>query len=148
MATSDLQGPLDLLKRLAGLSRRSRIDQSIDEELRSHLEMRTADNIAEGMTEEEARHSARLLFGNPLVIKEHVQSVDLALGVESFVADLRYALRSECFRKSETMHPSFCPSGLDLQTLPGPFWISQRGSGASQTIEANCSSLGTLRETA
>lgn len=90
-----------LLKRLAGLLRRSRVDQDIDDELLSHLEMRTADNIAEGMTEEEAGHAARLRFGNPIVLKEKVQSVDLALGFADFVGDLRYALRG-CVR-----NPSF-----------------------------------------
>ena len=84
---------MKFLKRLAGLLRRSPIDQEINDELLSHLEMRTADNIADGMTVLEARRAARLRFGNPLVLKEKVQSVDLALGVEDFVADLRYALR-------------------------------------------------------
>jgi predicted permease len=86
-----------LIKRLAGLLRRSPIDQEIDEELLSHLEMRTADNIADGMTELEARRAARLRFGNPLVLKEKVKAEDLALGLEDFFADLRYALRG-CLR--------------------------------------------------
>jgi macrolide transport system ATP-binding/permease protein len=84
---------MKFLKRLARLLRRSPIDQEINDELLSHLEMRTADNIADGMTVLEARRAARLHFGNPLVLKEKVQSVDLALGVGDFVADLRYALR-------------------------------------------------------
>ena len=85
------------LKRLANLLRRSPMGQEIDEELLSHLEMRTADNIADGMTEQEARREARMRFGNPLVVKEKVQSVDLAVGVDDFVADVRYALRG-CLR--------------------------------------------------
>lgn len=88
---------MKFLKRLAGLFKQSRVDQEIHDELLSHLEMRTADSIADGMTEQEARRSARLRFGNPLVLKEKVQSVDLALGVADFVADLRYALRG-CLR--------------------------------------------------
>jgi macrolide transport system ATP-binding/permease protein len=81
------------LKRFAGLWRQSHLDREIDEELLSHLEMRTADNITEGMTEDEARHSARLRFGNPLVVKENVKSIDLVLGIGDFISDLRYALR-------------------------------------------------------
>jgi macrolide transport system ATP-binding/permease protein len=82
-----------LLKRLWALKKRDRADREIDEELRSHLEMRTADNMAVGMTRERALHDARLRLGNPVVVKEGVHAVDAALGVESVIADIRYAFR-------------------------------------------------------
>ena len=63
---------MKFLRRLAGLFRRSRVDQEIYDELLSHLEMRTADNRAEGMTDEEAKRAALLRFGNPIVWKEKV----------------------------------------------------------------------------
>jgi predicted permease len=88
---------MKFLRRLAGLFRRSRVDQEIYDELLSHLEMRTADNRAEGMTDEEAKRAALLRFGNPIMWKEKVQSVDLALGLRDFAADLRYAVRG-CLR--------------------------------------------------
>ena len=88
---------MKFLRRLAGLFRRSRVDQEIYDELLSHLEMRTADNRAEGMTDEEAKRAALLRFGNPIMWKERVQSVDLALGLRDFAADLRYAVRG-CLR--------------------------------------------------
>jgi len=84
---------MGLLRRLLALMKRSRLEREIDEELQSHLEMRAADNIAKGMTRVEALRSARLRFGNPVAIKERVQGVDVAVGIESFLADLRYALR-------------------------------------------------------
>jgi hypothetical protein len=59
--------------------------------------MRAADNVAEGMTREEALRAARLRFGNPVVVKERVQAADVALGIDSLFADLRYALRG-CFK--------------------------------------------------
>lgn len=84
---------MSILRRLWALSMQSHVDREIKEELRVHLEMRTADNIAAGMTEDEARRDARLRFGNPEAVKERVQAVDMALGVDSVVWDVRFALR-------------------------------------------------------
>jgi putative ABC transport system permease protein len=84
---------MGIVRRLTALMKQSRVKREIDEELRSHLEMRAADNVTQGMTEEEASRDARLRFGNPVAVKERVQAMDVALGVESFFADVRYALR-------------------------------------------------------
>ena len=88
---------MKFLSRLAGLFKRASVNEEIYDELLSHLEMRAADNVADGMTEEEAVRAARLRFGNPLVWREKVQSVDLALGLRDFADDLRYAIRG-CLR--------------------------------------------------
>ena len=82
-----------MLERLWKLKRRKQVEQDIDEELHAHIDMRTADNIAGGMPEEEARRDARLRFGNPAVVRERVQAVDLALTADSIVGDIRFALR-------------------------------------------------------
>jgi macrolide transport system ATP-binding/permease protein len=84
---------MGIARRLSALMKQSSVEREIDEELRSHLEMRAADNVARGMTKEEASRDARLRFGNPVVVKESVHAMDVALGIESFFADLRYALR-------------------------------------------------------
>lgn len=84
---------MSLLRRLLALKKRSRIDLEIDEELQSHLEMRAEDNLAEGMTPDNARRNARLRFGNPVAVKEKVIAVDATLAIESFFADIRYAVR-------------------------------------------------------
>src|SRR6266446_1858724 len=84
---------MKILGRMWSLLRRGKVDAEIDEELRAHLEMRVADNIGAGMSEEKARRDARLRFGNPSVIQERVTAVDAALGIESVLADVRYALR-------------------------------------------------------
>ncbi|HZD49059.1 MAG TPA: ABC transporter permease [Silvibacterium sp.] len=89
---------MSLLKRLWALKKRAQMDLEIDEELRSHLEMRTADNMAEGMTPDNARREARLRFGNPVAVKEKVHAVDAALAIESVFADIRYAFRG-CVKK-------------------------------------------------
>jgi predicted permease len=84
---------MSLYRRIANLFSRSQIEQEIDSELRSHIEMRIEDNIAAGMSPEEARRDARLRFGNPIVMKERTKAVDVALSLESAWRDLLYALR-------------------------------------------------------
>ncbi len=84
---------MGLLRRLSALKKRKQIDQEIEEELRSHLDLRAAGNMAEGMTPDRAHRDARLRFGNPVALKERVHAVDAALGIETVFADIRYALR-------------------------------------------------------
>ena len=55
---------MSILRRIANLFHRSELDQDIDAELRSHIEMRTADNIAAGLSPEQARRDAVLRFGS------------------------------------------------------------------------------------
>jgi predicted permease len=69
------------------------MDREIDAELRAHLEMRIEDNVAAGMSPEEARRDALLRFGNPTVMKERATAADAALLLESIWAEIRYALR-------------------------------------------------------
>ena len=52
------------------------MDQEIEGELKSHTEMRVDDNIAFGMSPEEARRDALSRFGNPVATKEHATSAD------------------------------------------------------------------------
>ena len=85
-------------RRIANLFRRTRLEGEIAAELRAHIDLRTDDNIARGMTPEEARREALLQFGNPLSTRERVASADAALGLEQFWWDVRYAARQ--LRKS------------------------------------------------
>ena len=87
-----------ILRRIWNLISRTRVERGIDAELRSHIEMRTEDNVAAGMSPEEAERDARLRFGNPVVMKERVTEKDAALGLDSLLRDVRYALRG--FAKS------------------------------------------------
>ena len=80
-------------RRILNLFSRSRLGQEIDDELQSHIEMRIADNLAAGMTPEEARRDALLRFGNPTLMKERVRTVDAAVALETVWRDLHYALR-------------------------------------------------------
>ncbi|HEX4021309.1 MAG TPA: permease prefix domain 1-containing protein, partial [Acidobacteriaceae bacterium] len=84
---------MSMLRRIGNLFTRGKVEREIDAELRAHIEMRTADNMARGMTAEEARRDALLKFGNPVVMKEKVAGMDVALWVENFWRDVRYAAR-------------------------------------------------------
>jgi putative ABC transport system permease protein len=84
---------MSIFRRISNLFSRAKVDREIDAELQSHLEMRTGDNIADGMSPEEARRNAHLRFGNPIVMKERVVAEDTALPLERLWVDVRYTLR-------------------------------------------------------
>jgi predicted permease len=84
---------MSILRRIANLFQRSKLDQEIEAELRSHIEMRTADNIAAGMSPEEARRQAVLRFGSRAAMKERVIAADAQMFLDSLWQDLRYGLR-------------------------------------------------------
>ena len=84
---------MSLSRRLANLFSRARVQREIDSELSSHIEMRMEDNIAAGMSPEQARRDALLRFGNPTALKERVEAADAAVNVEVFFRDVIYALR-------------------------------------------------------
>src|SRR5437879_5542352 len=73
--------------------RRGRLDQDLDEELRSHLEMRAADNLAAGMSARDARYDAQKRFGNTTLLKEDTRSVDIIGWLDECARDSRFALR-------------------------------------------------------
>jgi predicted permease len=85
--------PMPLFRRIRNVFSLSRVDREIEAELKSHIEMRTEDNLASGMSFDAARRDALLRFGNPLVTKERVVAVDAPLTLESIGMELRYAFR-------------------------------------------------------
>jgi putative ABC transport system permease protein len=84
---------MSLFRRVGSLGFLSKNEREIADELDAHIQMRTADNIAAGMTSQEARRDALIRFGNPTVIEEQIVAVDSGLGFEKLLRDLRYALR-------------------------------------------------------
>ncbi len=80
-------------QRIANLFRRSRLDREIAAELQSHVDLRTDDNIASGMSPADARREALIRFGNPTSTRERVAASDAHLTLEDFLRDLRYAAR-------------------------------------------------------
>jgi predicted permease len=84
---------MSIVQRIANLFGRSKLDQEIEAELRSHIEMRTVDNIAAGMSREEARRDAVLRFGSRAALKERVIAAEVQMFFDSLWRDLHYAAR-------------------------------------------------------
>src|SRR5438067_12128749 len=84
---------MSIFRRLANTFSRSELHQEIDAEIQSHVEMRIADNIAAGMSPEEARRDALIRFGNRVVIKEGVTAADAELVFAALWREMRYAVR-------------------------------------------------------
>jgi hypothetical protein len=72
-----------LLRRIVMLGRRSRMEREIQAELQEHMQMCIDDNMAEGMSREQAVREARVRFGSPTATRERVWAEDAALGLKS-----------------------------------------------------------------
>jgi predicted permease len=84
---------MQFLRRIANLFSRSRVDREIKAEIDAHIDLRIEDNLAAGMSPEQARRDALLRFGNRTATGEQVASADLALSLEGIWTDLHYAAR-------------------------------------------------------
>jgi len=94
--------------------RRRKIHEDLLEEMRLHLEERTEQLIAEGLSRDAAERQARIAFGNRAVLEEHSREVWQRSAIESLWADFRVAIRQ--LRRS----PSFtCAAILTLALAIG-----------------------------
>src|SRR5712671_6970601 len=73
------------------LSRRAEVD--LDEEVRSHLEMLTEENIRAGMPPREAQRAARIELGGIEQVKEQVREERIGNWLHSVISDCRYGIR-------------------------------------------------------
>jgi predicted permease len=80
--------------RFGSLFGKGRKDRELQEELESHIQMHTEDNLRSGMTAQEARRQAMIKFGGIESTKEaYCEQRGLPL-LDSLVQDLRYAWRN------------------------------------------------------
>ncbi len=79
--------------RLRSLFRWAQADQELDDELRDHLERKTEEYVAQGMTQEEAHRRARLDVGGIEQTKEKCRDARRVNWIQDLTQDLRYALR-------------------------------------------------------
>src|SRR6202165_521742 len=79
--------------RLAAVFRRRRLEDDLDEELRSHLEMAVELNVRKGMAPEDARGEARRSFGGVEQTKENSRDKRGLPMIETTLQDLRFGFR-------------------------------------------------------
>src|ERR1700678_1039154 len=72
---------------------RERMMEGLDQDIRNHIEIETQDNIARGMSPEDARHAAMLKFGNVTRAKEDAREVWSWVWLEQLWQDVRYGVR-------------------------------------------------------
>ena len=84
--------------KLQSLFRRDRSTQRLNDEIQFHLDQQIAENLASGMSPEDARHAAMRTFGNSTVLKEETRDTWGWLWLVQLAQDVRYAVRT--LRKS------------------------------------------------
>jgi putative ABC transport system permease protein len=80
--------------RFGNLFRRKKLSGEVQEELQFHLEARVRDNLAAGMTPQEARQDAVRRFGGELLASEKTRDADILAWLETLGKDARFAFRS------------------------------------------------------
>jgi putative ABC transport system permease protein len=75
------------------MNRRKRMLNDLDQDIRDHIEVETQDNIARGMSPEEARFAALRKFGNVTRVKEETREVWSFVWLEQFLQDTRLGVR-------------------------------------------------------
>ena len=81
------------IRRLAALFRRRRLEEDLNEELRSHLEMAVELNLGKGMGPEDARREAMKSFGGVEQTKENYREQRGLPMIETTLQDLRFGFR-------------------------------------------------------
>ncbi|HEY1903976.1 MAG TPA: ABC transporter permease [Terracidiphilus sp.] len=83
-----------LLMRSKMLLGRDRAGRQLSEELEFHLEQQTAENVAAGMSREEARRAALRSFGNPATLRDQARDTWSWQGLELLLSDIRFGIRT------------------------------------------------------
>ena len=74
--------------------RRSKADAELVQEIDLYLAEETDENIARGMSPEEARRQARLKFGNPERVQDSLWRQNTLTALDHVLHDLKYAVRT------------------------------------------------------
>ena len=80
--------------RLGRLFRRKRLERDLDDEFAFHLAMKEAEYTRRGADARQASRDARRQFGNVASLKEQSREMWTFPSLESFMQDIRYALRT------------------------------------------------------
>src|SRR5579863_5005716 len=82
-----------LQSRIQALFTKRELDRQMDEEMRAHVEMRTQENVAAGMSLEAGRLAALREFGCTESIKETCREQRGVKWMENIFRDIRFSLR-------------------------------------------------------
>ncbi|HEY6445974.1 MAG TPA: ABC transporter permease [Acidobacteriaceae bacterium] len=74
--------------------RRRRQDTELASEIAAHMEAERAENIARGLSPEEADHRARIIFGSARRVHEDLWQQNSVAPFENLARDLRYTVRT------------------------------------------------------
>jgi len=83
-----------LRTRLTSLFKRQRMETELDAELQYHIDMLVEQNVAAGMTPDQAKRAALRSFGAVQGIKDDVRDTWLSRFFETAAQDIRYGLRN------------------------------------------------------
>jgi len=86
--------PRRILNLFRNLLRKDTVEQALDDELRSSVELLTEEKINDGFSPSAARRKALLELGGVEQVKEEVRAVRMGRFLEDFAKDLRYAFRT------------------------------------------------------
>jgi putative ABC transport system permease protein len=83
----------DLLLRAQAILRRRKVEEELNDELQSHLELQTRKHLDAGLSLEEAKRHARIDFGAVELTKDNCRDERRINAAENLFQDLRYAFR-------------------------------------------------------
>jgi predicted permease len=75
------------------LLRKRAVEQALDDELRSAVELLAQEKMKQGLSHPEARRQALIELGGVEQVKEEVRAIRSGIFLETFAQDLRYTLR-------------------------------------------------------
>ena len=89
-----MSGPVRWVRRLRAFLRKRALDVDLDQELAAHLEMAIEDNLARGLSREEARRVALISIGGLQQAREKHREARGLMTLDILGHDIRYTLRT------------------------------------------------------